>query len=306
MKKTTLFLYVNFALLCFTACVQRSSNSANQSQIKREDGDSVLIKALDSLKPAQLKDTVVNTLALKIRGATIDVNSYLAIRNLTSNEQAISPIEEKYRHILPFTNGEKKQSDLFIGLGKKANFLNGKEFKWPSEGPNAPAQNRVLYVYGGKDFSIREPTADHKADTCHLLLHGLDCSGFVRELFVLQGIRMDEEKADIMRTRDFLIKALKPYFGLDEFDVQDSQVNPVSTLLTGDIIYFTKKGDPSYAWHIGIVLTNMDGNETFFHSSGWENGCKHNSSVKGGVTDAKFDYLVNTGYVYHVMRISVP
>jgi hypothetical protein len=133
----------------------------------------------------------------------------------------------------------------------------------------------------------------------------------VRQLFVKQNIHFprDASSADEIRHVAFLKLHLKDYFGNEPFDVQDlgdSTKNPIKTLLTGDIIYFTYKNDPNYALHIGIIVKSIYGNKTYFHSSGAKNNCVHNSSIKGGIQDAGFVYLKNTSYVWHVVRISVP
>jgi len=242
MKQSFILTAAVLAALFFCS-VTRDDRRANKTviqtfQTRPNDGDSTLCKLLDSLPEPTAEEVETPNVVLSIRRMSVPVKVYQAIRNHTGHERFLA-IDRyaRYRPLLPFESGEKKLADLIVALAAEANNLNRKDFDWPAEGPNAPHQNRILYVYGGKDYLIREPTKIHKADNCSLLLHGLDCSGFVRQLFVKQGINFSEERADVIRTVPFLKKNLKnDYFHNQLFDVHDigdSNLNPISLYTAG-------------------------------------------------------------------------
>jgi len=105
-------------------------------------------------------------------------------------------------------------------------------------------------------------------DYCEYQIHGLDCSGFIYQLFFRNNIKLQADRcnAETERKPSFLKPYLATYFGNQDFDVVDLGKLKYKDMQSGDIIYFT--GDDGVAYHIAIILVNENGTISLFQSIG--------------------------------------
>jgi hypothetical protein len=232
---------------------------------------------------------------INLRTISLPISAYNNVRNATGKEHGAAYQDvQLYRHILPFSNNEKKLLDLFEGLAREATYLAKRSnFIYAANGELSPAQNGLAYSWGGKKFDERlNPPGD--GDSCLYNIYGLDCSGFIHQLFERNGIRFPKGRADDQRRKTVLKKALIPYFGDSTlFDVADMNIPPAQ-FQTGDIVYFQKNGE---AYHIGMCLKLGTDDLRFYESSGRPNKCEENISAARGPRGLKItERLVGTGY----------
>lgn len=134
------------------------------------------------------------------------------------------------------------------------------------EGSGKPAQNGLAYSWGSKDHTKRQaPPGGGTA--CTHQIYGLDCSGFVYQLFVNAGVSLPKGPADSQRKEAVLQNAIKSSIpALEKVKVEDLGAIPTESFETGDIIYWTNGS--GVATHIGIILKDVGGNLAVFQSNG--------------------------------------
>ena len=185
--------------------------------------------------------------------------------------------------------------DLTVRMIDEAHRLVQDTFKHSSAGALEPAQQRILYVYGGKEYSIRTV---YLQDRCNLRLYGLDCSGFIRQLFVGSGLKdFPIRNANTIRQVSFLKIELPGY------KVTDLKNIPMEDFRSGDLIYFKETADSKLSNHVGLIVKDQKGNISMYHCSGWKNACEHNISARGGVRSVHLTPLLNQHW-YGIIRIS--
>jgi hypothetical protein len=236
-----------------------------------------------------------NDVVITVPRISLPVSAYKNVRNATGKEHGVVNADiNLYRRLLPLSDDEKKLLDLFEGFAREATYLaNRNNFIYPANGELNPAQNGLAYSWGAKKFDQRlNPPGE--GDSCLHNVFGLDCSGFIYQLFERNGIRFLKGRADDQRNPAVLKKALIPYFGdSTRFDVVDMNIPP-SQFQSGDIVYFQKNGR---AYHIGMCLKLGTGELRFYESSGGPNKCEENLSVVRGPRGLKITQrLAGSGY----------
>lgn len=178
--------------------------------------------------------------------------------------------------------GPQDSKNLLIAkMTKVALFLtNRNNFTFDKEGDNKPAQNGLAYSYGSRIYHLRQlPPAGRCTDE----VYGLDCSGFVYQVFLKSGIYLDlPTYADLQRQPKTIEDAIiAGYPEITKIKVEDLGKLPSSKFESGDIIYW--KNANGVAFHIGIVLKKSNGNLAIAQSNGVDNGtCENNYGLNRG------------------------
>jgi hypothetical protein len=137
-------------------------------------------------------------------------------------------------------------------------------------------------------------------------VYGLDCSGYIYQVFRRSGVILPDGRADDQRKVATLRKALNKYFKDSTiYTVTDMGKLLAKEIISGDILYFRNISTGDVA-HIGICLKNGDGKLTFFESRGNPGDCAKNMSMKRGAQSTVMDRRLETeGREYGVVRIAI-
>lgn len=136
----------------------------------------------------------------------------------------------------------------------------------PDEGVQKPGQNGFAYSWGSKNHEIRQ-TPPGGGTVCSEQIYGLDCSGFIHQLFTKAGVSLVSGPADKQRKAKTLQDAIKSSIqALNKVKVEELGSIPTSKFQTGDIISW--KDSNGKAFHIGMVLQDTGGNLAVFQSNG--------------------------------------
>lgn len=173
-----------------------------------------------------------------------------------------------------------------------------------------PIKSGIKYAWGAKTPSglynpFEQTAGSEKPSSCNYNITGLDCSGFIYQLFTQSKIKLPARKAEHLRRSDTLKKYLNPYFSFsDKFTVQDFPKLRVDKIEAGDLLYFytTDSLNIKTAYHIGIALPSFNGLK-FFHSSGGRNKCNDNISETGGIRCQTISGYLEGKKKYGVVRI---
>lgn len=174
------------------------------------------------------------------------------------------------------------------------------------EGPRKPAQNGLAYSWGSKNHTVRQT---NKGAVCTDEIYGLDCSGFLYQIFTYAGVSLTSGNADTQRLPNVLQNAIKSSIpSLDKVKVDDLGTIPTSKFETGDIIYWANSD--GVATHIGIVLKDVGGNLAVFQSNGSPGynaiECAKNMGSKRGARRLQLNdpYWFGKTKVYGITRIN--
>ncbi len=180
-------------------------------------------------------------------------------------------------------------------------------FQYPDEGTNKPAQNGLAYSWGGKDHTVRQAPVG-AGTICTEEIHGLDCSGFIYQLFANSGVTIPKGRANDQRqTKTIKNAIIQSIPSLNKVKVDDLGRLDISKFESGDIIYWTKNGD---AFHIGLVLKRTDGSLAVFMSAGTvgviNSECLSNRDLKHGPVTVELTnpYWFGSKKPYGVVRIN--
>ena len=178
----------------------------------------------------------------------------------------------------------------------------------PDEGAGKPAQNGLAYSWGSKNHTIRQ-TPPGGGTVCTDKIYGLDCSGFIYQLFTNAGVSLLSGPANSQRQPNVLQNAIKSSIpALNKVKVEDLGKIPTSKFETGDIIYWTNNG--GVATHIGIVLKDVGGNLAVFQSNGSPGNsaddCSKNMGLTRGARRLQLNdpYWFGQGKAYGITRIN--
>lgn len=275
----------------------------------RPDDDPDSLNFLDSLKAVDPRDAAAAITYAKFGAYRSAVP--LAPSKVPPYAAVMDP------ELMPFVESEKtadaminsipdpllvKKIFLVDGLLKTANaFSDRSEYGLQDSLYGKPIRRGIKYAWGSKDFTVKyNPLKGTlhtlKPSSCDQNITGLDCSGFVYQLFITNKINVRAANADEFRTEAFLTKYLKPYFNNSpRFSIKEYVDPEISSIQPGDIVYLYSglPGTKSFlAYHIGIAVP--DGHDIqFFCSSGDRNSCDYNVSDQGGVKSVRItDYLI--------------
>lgn len=197
---------------------------------------------------------------------------------------------------------------LIDKLLKRALYMVDKSNFGKSDSINgAPIRTGIKYAWGGKRLDKKYNPTNSKS-ICNVNITGLDCSGFIHQLFTQTGVALPAQNANTLRDTNTLKKFLVPYFGDTSkitFADYDYKTAPRELIQSGDIIYFFTRDSVTgvkNAYHIGIAL-KLNNSIKLFHSSGGKNRCEYNISADGGIRCQEiYDYLYGKKN-YGVVRI---
>jgi cell wall-associated NlpC family hydrolase len=188
------------------------------------------------------------------------------------------------------------------------NLTDKTKHQYPNEGDDKPAQNGLAYSWGGKNHKVRQkPPGANTA--CNHKIYGLDCSGFVYQVFQNAGVNMKIGPANAQRMPDYvegIIKSSIPE--LDKIKVEDLGSIPTSEFESGDIIFWTNSS--GRATHIGIILKKGNGSLAVFQSNGSpgynSDDCTDNLSTNRGLRRLELNdaYWFGSSKNYGITRIN--
>jgi hypothetical protein len=184
------------------------------------------------------------------------------------------------------------------------NLIDRSKHTFPDEGPNKPAQNGLGYSFGSKEYDFRQKPPG--SSTCTQEIRGLDCSGFIYQVFKYSGVTIPTGRADDQRKATTLqtsIKAAIP--ALEKVKVEELGKIDIAKFESGDIISWMTSG---VAFHIGIILNTPSGLKVLA-SNGNANSasdCALNiGSTRGPRTiDLTNPYWFNSKMDYSITRIN--
>ncbi len=155
--------------------------------------------------------------------------------------------------------------------------------KWtfPSEGKKKPAQVGLAYGLGLKDHTGRKVPLG-----CPESIHGLDCSGFIRQLALQSGINIPVLNAAALQTpevwNDFLYSK----------GMRAVRVSLATEFETGEIV--------GWSSHIGIVKKEQTGIVSIFQSNGAassQTDCIKNLSLNRGPRSVTVAKITASGFM---------
>lgn len=189
------------------------------------------------------------------------------------------------------------------------NLTNRSKYQIPDEGAEKPAQNGLAYSWGSKDFKIRQSPPGF-GTVCMEKIYGLDCSGFVSQLFKNAGVSLIGGPADSQRKASILQKAINSSIpALKKVKVEELGKIPTSKFVTGDVVYWMN--DKNIATHIGIVLKDINGSLAVFQSNGVPGinsaDCLKNRSTSRGPRRLQLSdtYWFGSSKSYGITRINM-
>ncbi|MCB9291727.1 MAG: C40 family peptidase [Lewinellaceae bacterium] len=211
----------------------------------------------------------------------------------------------------PFENlGPQDARNLLIARisAVALNLTDRSKHQKPDEGPGKPAQDGIAYSWGSKNHAIRQVPPGGGTQCTHAI-YGLDCSGFIYQLFTNAGVSLLPGPANSQRQPSVLQSAISSSISaLDKVKVEDLGAIPTSKFETGDIIYWTNNND--YATHIGIILKDTNGKLAVFQSNGSSGNstedCLKNLGPTRGARRLQLDdpYWFGSGKSYGITRIN--
>lgn len=154
--------------------------------------------------------------------------------------------------------------------------------------------NGLAYVWGGKNHAKKTTPAKVKRrgvrydNRCQEGLYGVDCSGFVYQLFLQSGLKIthhnytkpqDFANAQYLSQPKNWEEALELYAQLDPLKAIRINEPKLEDIESGDILFFYNSEMTSK--HIGVCLRLNNGDLIFFDSSGYSNGKCSTSQRRG-------------------------
>jgi hypothetical protein len=306
--KKKIFTFLFSAALLTTACNQPAKSPGKVQKPNADElPDSATSTYFRGLQKVNPEDTAFDHLTLTLNNQTLSLKNFVAaerykIQLREFHEQKVPTLtqpllEPEYAPFLRLSELQMSLLDFFEKLREKAipmcsdyaSFNDGK----------TPKQTKIAYVWDSKDFSTRsQPDND-----CPYLAYGLDCSGFIYQIFKQNGVvfSMDSNNADHERQVPYLNGYLQPL----HFFAHD--LGKITSFNTGDIIYFLNASKKK-ASHIGIVLVSDKNVVSFFATSGGTQ-CNNdkdccNININSGPQILKLGKIQSDGREWGVVRIS--
>jgi hypothetical protein len=293
MKKILFFLF--FSLQCLLA-----------EAWQEEPPSAEFVRDVESLSDPAATDTATTKTVMAIGLKRYTVSIFKRSTKYAKRLHGIAGAQRLNELIDAKSTAAYKKLTLINGLRGTAIYLCRKDFNFAL---GEPSQHKIAYSWGSKDHSVRRNPPGY-GNTCTYPIHGLDCSGFVYQLFYRNGVMMPAGQcnADTERKQDFLRKHLAPYFGDLPFDVRDMGALAIKDIQSGDLIYF--KSATGNVYHIGVLFVNDAGEVTFYQSIGQPNRgtdhasiCQTNMDDNHGPTVKKIDKKFLDKNEYSCVRI---
>jgi uncharacterized protein (TIGR02145 family) len=194
--------------------------------------------------------------------------------------------------------------------------VNRAKHQYPYEGSDKPKQNGLAYGWGNKNHKVRRSPSLSKSICTHKI-YGLDCSGFVSQVFSGAGINTNESyNAETLRKGVVLQEALWESFpDLKKWKFIDYGKLAVNELKSGDIVYWLSqnKSGKMYASHIGVVFMHKEKDTdemrlVVFQSNGTPDGCVFNLQITRGPRKIELtdNYWFGSKKQYGITRLASP
>lgn len=247
----------------------------------KETKEIVIVEGVKSSKTSSVESLSTEDVAFwdNSESVDLDINELLLPNGMTFSQYKAS-IGKK-------SNEGENRNLLLMLLSEKANEIIN--YTNPGFTNTLPIQTKLAYSWNGKNYKNRY----HAADGCPENLYGLDCSGFLYNVFTNAGfIGFKTGSADSQRQVPHIIDVLSNTKTLTNSDGKNIDLNnmvakdykkiPVTSMLTGDIIYWL---DGETAKHIGILLVQKNGEVSVAQSNGKQNTeCEENYKPMKGKT----------------------
>lgn len=243
--------------------------------------DAELFSELSALPDAKPADTAFNSLVLSVGDRKVSFTDLLEFKdnyNGIANDMIVQR-SAAYQFLASLPDQNIRVLELFEMLRQQASLLTRQDFKFVGN----PKQTKIAYSWGSKHYQQRAEPSHELGGTCTHKVHGLDCSGFIFQLFTANNIPIPEDLAyaDMERRPKFLKKCLEPFFQGQAFKVEDLGPLKANEMNTGDIVYFRNKKTNNVS-HIAMVLVNDQGTVSLFQSLGMPATCNVNLDIKHG------------------------
>jgi hypothetical protein len=276
---------IKFKKTCLLATVMLFSIGAYSQTVSDPLPDSATVAALESLETAQLLDSTENNVVYDFKGMKLKYSTY-EMKD-AKGAWAYGSNKAQLDALIKASPSEKMVLNLINLLRISASYVCSYKF---SDGGD-PNQTRIAYSWGSKEFMDRA-NPPGEGDNCTYKIRGLDCSGFIYQIFKMSGINFQKSDsyADMERSPAFLKRELKSYFGDVPFDVVDKGKLEFSAIQSGDIIYI--KNSNGKAVHILIALVNNNGVINLYQSLGSPNRSTTNSNKCVSNLDANHGTIV--------------
>jgi len=278
MKTRHLLLFLGLTL--FVACKKDNDTPPNNTT---DETPAELLSVLDSLPDAAdvTPENILLPNGMTLKAYLQEIDSAFAKTWLRNNDP--------YAGMTP----TEARTLLVARISAAAwNLSNRSLYKYNDEGPGKPKQYGLAYSWGSKVFDVRQKPPGGSA-ACDHSIYGLDCSGFMYQIFKAANIAIPEGNADAQRAVSTLNNAVhnaSPALKSINF-VDYGKVTDTKTLRIGDILYW-KDADGKVV-HIGIVLANQIGQKIVYQSIGRNSAepgqCDQNLGLDRGPRGIYFD-----------------
>ncbi len=199
------------------------------------------------------------------------------------------------------------KNKLLYNMAKAATYLTtDNNFIYNKEGDLKPAQHGLAYSYGQRDYEFRKVPP---YGACIEEVYGLDCSGFMYQLFKQAGVTEGlTGTAEEIRQPSRLMKYIKKAFPhLTKLKVEDRGQIPLSEFSSGDIIYWLNPDGK--ARHIGMIVKDTLNELIITQSNGSRsNNCEANFGETRGPCNWKLKEAIDSeglGINYGIVRIGI-
>lgn len=261
------FLFFGFLFLQLTAHSQQKSDEAPPREFVAE---------IEELAMPGSQDTALERTVLTMNSKKYTIPVYELSKKFNGEVSGIAESTKKLNELIkakPTT--AYKILALLKSIRDSANYLCRNDFSFRA---GQPPQNKIAYSWGSKDHTIKQRPPG-SGDNCTYTIYGLDCSGFIYQLFKKNGIDLPVAQcnADMERTPSFLKRYLNAFLGKDSFEVKDLGTLLISDIQSGDIIYF--KSTAGRVYHIGILFVNDSGEVVLYQSLGQPNRSFSNDKI---------------------------
>jgi cell wall-associated NlpC family hydrolase len=295
---------MRYLALILTIAVMASCT--NNSNVQQTGADTTKTKAIDTLPLRDhLPDEVIAYLDTLHRAPVNISQIKLPNGKLLGAYRAELELRKKKagkRYLIFNTDSPQDQLSALIAsfVINASNLCDRTQYTYPQgTDPNQPAQTGLCYNYGSKDTALRKMWAD----SCTMLVHGLDCSGFFYQVFILSGCTaMVAGEAVNQATVATLNNAISTVINRGVTAV-DMGALTTDQIQNGDIIYWSQlKGQP--ATHIGIALVSPPRVLSVYQSNGRQDDCSGNMTLNRGpnIIQLNNNYWFGTGAVWKVLR----
>lgn len=304
--KYILLLLLLFILSC------TNNNDRQKSSEKSALGDSAAKKLMaDSVKMRDhLPDEVVRHIdSMPVVPVHIELVILPNGKRLGAYKAELEKRRKKESNQLLYFKLDDPQdqlSQLITSFMSNAQFLVDPITHTYPAGPtaNEPAQNGICYNYNSKTIDTRMKMY---SDTCSLNVYGLDCSGFLYQVFKLSGCpaMLQGQAVDQSNINNLNAAISGVVTGVTATDMGKLEAGSIQT---GDIIYWSVlKG--SSASHIGIALTAVmpAGSIAVYQSNGRDGECQGNLLPTRGARTLLLSnpYWFGPDATWKVLRFSV-